>query len=102
MNSAILNFASKSSQKLSKIGGHEKTQMTVIAVKELENMLDSRTEAGPSAEAAFERKIQIVGRAIHILIRCDYESAVRDYILSLALDTQRPKIGKRMRREKLL
>ena len=68
--------------------------MTVIAVKELEHILDGNPSAFDDPVTAQNRRISIVTRAIRILIRCDYEEPMRDFILSCAMSTSKPPLGK--------
>jgi hypothetical protein len=71
------------------------TQMIVISVKELEYVIDRNDgPAGGDANVQHARQMNIVKAAINILMKCDYEPSIREFILSCALDTRKPPLGK--------
>merc|ERR1719334_852893 len=61
----------------------------VIAVKELEYVLE-RSTGGANATVQEERQKNIVKTAMNILMRCDYEPSIRDFITACALDSRKP------------
>ena len=64
--------------------------MIVIASKELEDILDSVDKISDNLE--LERTHQNVTSCFAILMRCDYEKSIRDFVLSAALSTTKPAI----------